>query len=396
MDGRNKFDELVKQKEKEDFPKNTETRQDELRKFKALAESKAKVDNIMLRFGKGFLRLLPIVGFNLLSLFIIGLDNFLETKWDWNIFLTEEFWYSYISYQTANWIIAITFLITAIKQIKKWHKQYHINVDKIQGMVNIDHDEHYLNLQVDIEALERKRESFEAYVSEKIYKMIRRYAYIKTVKEFLDKPKESYDSWNKKRVWVKLSKLNDMLTFEWQKKYLKSFKSRKVQYPEVSRQLLTSGFSAKNKNGKHNTYKPNTISTSLKTILPSTIVVSVLAVILLAIQFSKKSWSWASMAKFIIQIVLIYFNTIMVVSNALTIFESTQLRSSEERSNDLDDMYKKHKNKNKGQEQILEIIYYNLIEVNNNKQKTDIEEPLFDFEDEQEQKVEIPNVAVVE
>lgn len=385
MNEPNKFEALVKEHEKKDFPKESHDRDDELKRLRHLAEQKAKIDNVIIRWGRGFIKILPILGLNLLSLFIIGLDNFLETKWDWNIFLTEEFWYSYISYQTANWIVAITFLVTAIRQIKKWHKQYHINVDKIQEMVNIDHDEHYLNLQIEIESIERKREAFEAYVNGIIYKMVRKYAYIKTVKEFIDKPKESYEGWNKKRVWVKLSKLNDMLTLEWQKKYLKSFKNRKIYFPEVSRQLLTSGFSAKNRNGKHNTYKANTISTSLKMIAPSTVIVSVIAVVLLAVQFGEKEFTWASMAKFIIQVALIYFNTMMTVSNALAIFESTQLRSSEERSNDLDMMYKRHQNKNKGQEQVLEIIYYNLIEnVNNNKS------------DEQKQNVETTSDTVVE
>lgn len=363
----NKFDELVKQQEKKENPKETNSRGDEIAMWKNLAEKKAKIDGKVMGFFKGFVRVLPIIGLNLLSLFIIGLDNFLETKWDWTVFTTEEFWYSYLSYQSANWIIAITFLVTVLKQIKKWHKQYHENQENIQLMVDKDHDEHFLNLQVEIERLERKRNAFEAYISSIIYKMIRKYAYIKTVKEFLAQPKENIKGWWKKRVWIKLSKLNDMLTLEWQKKYLKSFKHRKVWYPEVSRPLLTSGHSPRNREGIHNTYKAKTFSTSLKMILPSTVIVSVLAVILLAVQFFEKEFSWASMAKFIIQIALIYFNTTMIVSNAMTIFESTQLRASEERSNDLKMMYQRHQNKNKGQEQILEIIYYNLIEVENNK-----------------------------
>lgn len=331
------FDEKIKS----DIPK---TEVPSLEKLIKRNEQREKVDSKLKSGFTFFIRLLPLLMINILALFIIGLDNFLEGKWNWSIFSQASFWYSYFSFQTANWLVAISFLTSVIKKLKNNVKKYLENLDMIQSMVDSDHDSPFITKQAEIETLLRKKEMLEMSVYSQMHKLSVKHN-IKSIEKFLRESDIKSLPYRKKRLYRRLHTLKLMLSDEWQRDYLKS---HKVQYPRVTRSLLTSGFSPRIKDGQYNTYKTNVVSTASKMIAPNTITASLLGFILLSFQFIPKDANLTTWIKFAVQIFLIVWNTMTTMTLVHTIFVLTYLRSSEERSSDLKRLKNREANNNVG------------------------------------------------
>jgi hypothetical protein len=296
-----------------------------------LSEQRQKVDRKMRVFVGGVLKALPIVFINILALFIIGLDNFIEGSWDWARFASADFWYAYLSYQTANWLIGITFLVTLIKGFKANVDEYLNNLKAIQVIVDEDHEKPFITKQCEIETLIRKKETLEADVYKKMFRIVVKHN-IKSIEAFLDNTDMITLKWRERRAYRKLERLREMLSDEWQKDYLKS---HKVNIPRVTRSLITSGFVANQKYGQYNSYRTNVVSTSSQTITPSVLTSSLIGLILLSFDFLPKTADVTTWLAFVAKIFLITWNTMVISSTAYTIFSRTYLRSSEERASDL-------------------------------------------------------------
>lgn len=318
-------------------------------------EKKEKIDNAFRKGFNNFIKTLPLILINLFSAFIIGVDNFVKGKWDWSIFSEASFWYSYISYQTANWLVAITWLVVVIKKLKNTTKKYLENLDFIQLMVDEDYKDEFIERQVDIEKLRRKKNTLERKVYSQMYKLRVKHK-IDSIEDFLKLDKQTIKGWRKKRIHTKLEWLNEMLSIEWQKKYLKSYK---IKYIDVTRSKLVSGFHVRKREGDYNDYKSRLVWTSFKALAPSAVTSSVIALVLLSFQFLFKEANIYTWLKFAIQILLIIWNTSMVVATAPTIFSSTLQNSVEQRRSDLGLMKKRHEANNENEKDLVLILDYN-------------------------------------
>lgn len=308
-----------------------------------------------------FVRLLPLITINVLGLFIIGLDNFVEGKWDWSIFSEASFWYSYASFQTANWLIAITFLTNSIKKLKSGHAKYLENLDVVQLMVDKDHDHAFITRQAEIETLRRKRETIELNAGEKLYRLRNKHN-IKDVTTYLNdyEKREDTPKWRERRVYGRVRHFYDMLTYKWQVEYLRSYKGSimfKLRFPAVTRSILVSGFQARRSNGNYHDYKSRVFGTSAKLIAPNIATASLVSFILLSFQFVLKEPNATTWLKFLIQVMMIVWNTIMTTTFAGTIFILTHMRVSEERRSDLELFKKRDENGNADTQDILDLIY---------------------------------------
>jgi hypothetical protein len=345
------FEEKIKSHDlnkKSEPPSDNSTNQSLDKMIKA-SQMREKVDSKLKGIVMITVKTLPLVMINIIALFIIGLDNFIEGKWSWAIFSQPSFWYSYLSFQTANWLVAINFLTSSIKKIKSSEKAYINNLNAIQKNVDADHDKPFITKQAEIETLMRKKEMLEMYVYEKMHRLSVKHG-IKSVDKFLRENDSDVLKGKEKRLYLALDALKRMLTDEWQRDYLKSYK---IKYPAVTRSILTSGFSARNKNGQYNTYRTNVVSTTTKMVAPNTLTASLLAFVLLSFQFVPKEASVATALKFVIQLFLITWNTITTLTLVYTIFSLTYLRSSEERSSDLERLQKRDENNNVGVPQLI-------------------------------------------
>lgn len=335
-----------------------------LDKLMKLGENKQKMDSAFRQGFMTFLKTLPLVFINLLGAVIIGLDNFVEGAWDWGIFITASFWYSYISYQMANWLIALTWFTNIIKRFKKNFPNYSENLAFIQTMVDKDHEDEFIEKQVLVERVKRKKETLELQVYRKIY-LIREKHKIKSVDEFLSNGKigifESDKRWifkwfdikQKKKVYKAILELKEMLTLDWQKQFLMSYI---IPYTHITRDLLVSGLSPRNRKGVYNDYKTRFASKTFIAIVPSAVATSILGLVLLSFQFLFKEATVYTWLKFAVQIILIVWNTFMIVMSAPEVFQSTHYSALEQRRSDLGLFRKRHENNNANEKDIITII----------------------------------------
>jgi hypothetical protein len=326
-------------------------------KLEMLIEANEKRKKINEKVGgvfSSFFKILPIILINVFGAIIIGLDNFVEGSWSWAIFGEASFWYSYASFQTANWLIVITYFVNAIKKLKTSVPAYVNGLNFIQEMVNDDHKEEFIQRQVEIEDLRRKKETLERRTYSKMYKIKTRNK-IKSLDAFLAKDLSTIEGKRKKRAHRQLTNLNEMLTLEWQKLYLKSYD---MKYVRVTRGQIVSGVHVTKKEGDHNDYKTRIIGTSFRSIAPSALASSLIGLVLLSFQFFFKEFTVYTALKFTIQIFLITWNTVTVMTLVYTIFTVTYLNSVEERRGDIGLFKKRHENKNKGMENVVDILEY--------------------------------------
>jgi len=318
-------------------PKNDK---DELETLMKRGNDREKIDNKLRTALNSFVKLLPLITVNIAALFIIGLDNFVSGEWSWAVFKDPAFWWSYASFQTANWLVAITFLVGAIRMFQNNYKKYLENLDFIQSMVDYDHEKKaFITAQCEIETLRRKKEVLLLIVGKKLYDLKVKHE-IKDVVAFLEAGVAVGASWSEKRLYRKLQALYAMTTFEWQQEYLQGFKGSrwlgiKLRFPEVTRALIVSGFKPSRRAGAFNDYRSRVFGTSANLIAPNTVVSMAVGLLLLSFQFTTKQADAGTWLNFIVKVLLIIWNTYMTRSFAGVIFMRTHMRVAEERRTDL-------------------------------------------------------------
>lgn len=317
-----------------------------------LSKKREEIDSNIKVFFNNFMIILPIIIINILALFIIGLDNFIDGKWDWSTFASANFWYSYLRYQTANWLLSITYLNASLNKIKRNHEKYKFNLESIQEYVDFDHKEEFIGDQAEIETIIRKRYYLEIKISQELLKIKTKHK-ISNLDDFYNTSDINTLNKKEKKAHAKITVLYEMLTKEWAIENLKGYK---IKYPKVTRSLLVSGFQPTRTYGRFNTYTARTVSISFRMIVPTTLIMSILMFVLLAFEPMTKEATLGTWLKFVSQIFIIIFNILMITSRAYTIFEITTLRSSEERKSDLGVFQKRHLNKNANEQYAVSIL----------------------------------------
>jgi hypothetical protein len=313
-----------------------------------------------------------IIFVQLFSLIIIGLDKFLTASWSWDVFKDPDFWNSYILYFIANWSVIIVWIIRKLTILKRNSKKYKTNNEKIQDSIDKDYDDPFIETQANLEDTMRKIEIFNNTIYTKLYKLSLKY-HIRDLREFY----RQYDKYTimllkpykgrKKLAWAKkyekahkkMLDLMENLKKEWQKQNLSS---QRLEYPRVTRSHIVSGLKPAGKFYRYNSYQTKVFSTTAKTIVPSTVIFSLIGLVLLSFQFLTKRAELYDYLLFASQIFLITINVVLILSSLDTVFDRTYIKSTDERRTDIEKFYRRHtsgKDKYTVQEkQALDIIDY--------------------------------------
>lgn len=338
-------------------------------KLVELSKKKKTIDSQFKSAFIGIARWLPFISIQIFGFAVIGLDKFVSGEWNWEYLLSPEFWNRFINYQLALWIIGISWFMNIIIKLKSNHNSYLDNLYNIKKQVDYDHNEsEFIEKQVEIERIIRKKYFIEQRVYRKLYKLRIKYNIV-SIEAFLDKGGIEQHLSNKNHFIAKLTLLKprlhlvkrkmetlvERLTFEWQKEYIKHYV---VRYPKISRSLLVGGIKARDKNGRFNDYKLNVLTTSVSNIAPTSLITTTIGFILLAFSFTFEEVGIAEILMFSIQTLLILWNTFMLITLAPTIFETTYLNVSEQRRSDISKLRNRHDNNNQNEKEILSILEY--------------------------------------
>lgn len=313
-------------------------------------------------------RWLPFVVIQIAGLVVIGLDKFAQGRFDFQYLLSAEFWSRYLNYQMAMWIIGLSWYINIIIRLKKNHVQYLNNIDIIQVLVNYDHENSFIERQVEIEKIIRKKHFLERNIYRQLYKIKLKYE-IMSLEAFLgdggielhlSTKNLSKTKYNRKKrklecVKSKIKMLLQQLDYNWQKEYLKHYK---IFYPPISRSLLVGGIKAKVNNDGFNDYQMAIVGETATAIAPNSIIATVVGFLILAFRFTFLEAGIEQYIMFAVQVILIMFNTFSLVTLAPSVFERTYLNVSEQRRSDLNKFKVRHENNNIHEKEYVEILDY--------------------------------------
>lgn len=282
---------------------------------------------------------------------MIGLLELIDASYDKNMFSSPAFWVDYASLQTAMWTSRI--LIRKMGDRREYRNNIlYIDYQKnIKSKIDKDEETPFIDELSQIERRERKISAFKNQQRLKIINIAMKYQItnifsglksIETTKiEDLERFELTSDKnirkRKEKRLNTKLNQLLKTLTNEWIEE---NIETQKVKFNDISRAILTSGVISSKSDENNEDFKDNATREFIKMTVPSALFAMAFTFLVLPLRgdFIKEISAWF---KFIVKIMMIFFTSLMMWFDNPTLFDRTKNKAMGERSNKLNQYYRK-------------------------------------------------------
>jgi len=346
------FDEMLK-KENPPVPQE-KTKVEEIRDtYNQLVDAQKMYSvKAMTWFSKYFQQIFMVV----LSFLLIGIQQFAEPKFDPYFFTRPKFWYEYLPFVTALWLILFATTSGAFKILMEEDLAYIQLKNEIQAHVDSDSKNPYIEVGSKIDDRDRKKRAYKRDISRKIEKKIKKYnigtfdnfmVYIGVVElgatlssgndlmlSGINIPKR-----REKRIKGSLRALYDKLDDVYIDKIIDN---TKIKYTQVNASLLINGFSPRTKETYVPNYKSNDQTEVIGEFGVGQLVTMILMFIILSLDLIEKeanisTWVFFTLKMF--QLTWTYFKGSM---RSKPIFDRTHKKALQERNSTLNEYKKKY------------------------------------------------------
>ena len=317
---------------------------------------------------------LPNIFMALLSLLIIGLSELVSANFDPSTFTRAEFWNSYLTFQTAVWILTFNILALGYRLIKRVHKRYIALSKKKNLIVTVDNQTPFIAKNAEESDNARKVRAWKIYQNRKLNKIVIDNG-IADLKDFLyeveqevvyeTKDDETFEKvvntereriykGKKKRIKKKIDKILMVLTNEWIEKNIDGVKRSifffRFQYAKVTRDKLVSGGHVIQNNYGEPDFKKHTGTMVFELFLSSALFISVIMFVLLSFRLDPKATTVETIIKILVKAFLLIYNGMMAWFKLDEAFEKTELKVLDETTNELNKYYVKEFNEEQRKE----------------------------------------------
>ncbi len=294
---------------------------------------------------------------------LIGIQQFAEPNFDPWFFLRAKFWYEYIPYVIAIWIIINSTLTGNFKWIIEVHQLY--DKTKSQLQQHVDNDKQTPFIHAGCKSLDRKRKisAWKTKISTEIEKKRKKYkiASPSALREFLGYTKVSLDAQNeplevfvvgddklvhfriklfKKARKERLRKSFTYLLNLLDDKYIEdNINNLKVKYNKVNESVLISGITPSSSRHNESDYKEKYASTVFDEFGVGFIVMALLSAVILALDLTTKGATTATWVFFIFKAFMLYTYYFKASARSKPIFEKTVLKALMERERTLSELW---------------------------------------------------------
>ena len=295
------------------------------------------------------------------SFLLIGIQQFAEPQFNPYFFLQAKFWYEYLPFVTALWLILFATTSGSFKIYMEIDLLYIQLKNEIQDHVNSDSKNPFIEIGCKIDDRERKKRTFKKKVSRELASKIKKYSIgtfdnlVKYLKiDEVDENGEkailsqqdilllngiNVSKKKEKRVKASLRALYDMLSDEYVEKVIDNIK---IKYNQVTSSLLINGFSPRTKE----TYEPNFKSNDQVEVISEfgvgQLVTMVMMFVILSLDLMTKEATVATWVFFVLKMFQLTWTYLKASMRSKPIFERTFIKALQERENTLNGYKKKY------------------------------------------------------
>lgn len=309
-----------------------------------------------------------------LSLFLVGIQQFAEPQFDPYFFLRPKFWYDYIPFVTAQWLI----LFAVITGNAKWMSEIDMTFRKISSSIqdHVDRDKKtpYIFEGAKIMDKERKVRAFRKSISRQVDKLIKKYKFgtfanmyaflvEKEIKQVNKKTKvvgqdeegkdivETYDEVirhdvakvrpklkgiSAKKEYELKQEINTLLTKLTDEFIEEKIDHLKVKYAQVTEAGLVNGFKPRSQQEYESDFQEHTTSAILNEFGVGQIAMMAIGFVMLSLDLVLKGVSITTWVFFVFKIFILIWVYFKATFRSKIIFQKTNLKAVQERDSMLD------------------------------------------------------------
>ncbi len=294
------------------------------------------------------------------SFIMIGVQQFAEPKFDPYFFTRPRFWYEYLPFITATWLILFATTTGAFKVYMETDRAY-LNLERsIQDHVDEDSKNPFIKKGALHEDRDNKKRAYKRKITRQLARQMKKYGIgtfdVLIIYLGLIKPKTD-DEGNmdvstdlllkgikippkrEKRVQAHLQALYEMLSDEYLEANIDNIK---IRYTQVTPTLLTHGFSPRTKETYEPNYQANDKSQIIQEFGYGQIVTMIVMFILLSLDLVSKETSWATWVFFSLKAFQLLWAYLKGSARAKPLFKRTHVKALQERENSLNDYRRKY------------------------------------------------------
>lgn len=309
---------------------------------------------------------LPNAVIALFSLIIIGLYELAVAKFDPKIFSTAEFWNSYLSFQTAIWLLVLNILFTAYKVYKKKRKDYLDLKKRKDRLVTIDGQFNFIGKNASETSKNRKIKAWKIHQNGKLNDYLLKHEIydlkgflLKFEEEPIEEEKEAVTEEKEPKNVIleeitkeeiehkrKIDKMLITLTDNWIEENIDYVKANKwhgfgFKFADVTREKLINGGHVIQTNHGESDFKEHGGTMFFDLFLSGFIFTSVLGFFLLSFGLSPKEANIETIIRIIIKTLLLLYNGFMAWYKSDEAFERTKLKVLNETTSEIEKYYRK-------------------------------------------------------
>lgn len=337
------FEDKIKQETKKDTPKDA---------YDVYNEYKDTVDNINQKTYNWFTKYWEQIVSLIIAFFLIGIQQFAQPQFDPLFFLQPKFWYEFIPYVMAIWVVIISTLTSNMRWLEDTEKNFLLAKQSIQTHVDKDKESPYIYKGSKIVDTQRKISAWKSHVSKQIDKKRKKYRIptIGSLREFLDgddtiltKKIKTENKGKIRRIRASFEELFSYLTDDYIERYIDTIE---IKYNQVNETVLVSGLLPTNNKTQESNFREDTSKVIFTEFGLGFIISSLFSGIILALDLVQKGADITTWITFIFKAFMLYTYYFRASARSRTVFQRTRLKALQERDsmlNHIERIVKKEK-----------------------------------------------------
>lgn len=272
------------------------------------------------------------------AFFLIGIQQFAEPTFNPLFFLQPTFWYEFIPYVMAIWIIVVSTLTSNMRWLEEIDQNYLLIKQSIQKHVDKDKETPYIHKGSKIIDTQRKINAWRSEVSKKIDRKRKRvgissFAELKAFVNGDDNVfKTKIKTPNRRQIIRYRAQFNELFSYLESEYIENNIESIEIKYNQVNESVLVSGLVPTRNRTQESDFKENTSSVIFNEFGIGFIISSLFSGVILALDLVQKGADITTWIVFIFKAFMLYTYFFRASARSKYIFGLTRLKALQERN----------------------------------------------------------------
>lgn len=273
----------------------------------------------------------------IIAFFLIGIQQFAQPTFDPLFFLQPKFWYEYIPYVMAIWVVIFSTLTSNMRWMEDSDPTYLLTKKSIQNHVDKDKETPYIYKGAKIVDTQRKIVAWRSKVSKDIDKKRKKIGIptLSALRAFIDGDDKVFEGKiktpNRGKIIRYRAQFNELFSYledDYIEKYIDTIE---IKYNQVNETVLVSGLLPTNNRTQESNFKENTSGVIFSEFGVGFIISSLFSAVILALDLVQKGADITTWIIFIFKAFMLYTYYFRASARSRNIFQKTRLKALQER-----------------------------------------------------------------